>query len=296
MSTIIMSQCWPLQQLSVTQKAVLISLADQANDDGVCWPAIGTIAKRCCMSERAVRTAMDHLEAVGLLSRERRFNSSNVYSVTPAKFDASAVGTKAKRKAAKACTAPGAGGASDAGGAPDAVGGAPAAGGPARGAGLEVRPVPPNRHITIIEPSDEPSFPAVLPDAPPVVESETELQAACRAAWTAYAMAYRERHGAMPVRNAKVNANVKQLVKRLGVVEAPQVAGWFLRVNERMVVQGMHDLGLLLARCEAYRTQWATGRQMTATSAQQADQTQSNLSAAEEAKAILAQGRARNAG
>ena len=136
----------------------------------------------------------------------------------------------------------------------------------------------------------------VLPDAPPVVESETELQAACRATWTAYAMAYRERHGAMPVRNAKVNANVKQLVKRLGVVEAPQVAGWFLRVNERMVVQGMHDLGLLLARCEAYRTQWATGRQMTATSAQQADQTQSNLSAAEEAKAILAQGRARNAG
>ncbi len=296
MSTIIMSQCWPLQGLSVTQKAVLISLADQANDDGVCWPAIGTISKRCCMSERAVRTAMDHLEAVGLLSRERRFNSSNVYSVTPAKFDAAATGTKSTRKGAKQTPAAGAGGAADAGGAPDAVGGAPAAGGPARGAGPEVRPVPPNRNKTIIEPSDEPSFPAVLTDAPPVVESETELQAACRATWTAYAMAYRERHGAMPVRNAKVNANVKQLVKRLGAVEAPQVAGWFLRVNERMVVQGMHDLGLLLARCEAYRTQWATGRQMTATSAQQADQTQSNLSAAAEAKAILAQGRARNAG
>ncbi|WP_254918077.1 helix-turn-helix domain-containing protein [Stenotrophomonas pavanii] len=70
MSTIIMSQCWPLQGLSVTQKAVLISLADQANDDGVCWPAVGTIAARCCMSARAVRTAMDHLEAVGLLTRD----------------------------------------------------------------------------------------------------------------------------------------------------------------------------------------------------------------------------------
>ncbi|MFK3846632.1 helix-turn-helix domain-containing protein [Stenotrophomonas sp. NPDC078853] len=296
MSTIIMSQCWPLQQLSVTQKAVLISLADQANDDGVCWPAIGTIAKRCCMSERAVRTAMDHLEAVGLLSRERRFNSSNVYSVTPAKFDASAAGTKAKRKAAKSSTAPGAGDAPGAGGAPDAPGDAPAAGGLARGAGLEVRPVPPNRHITIIEPSDEPSFPAVLSDAPPVVESETELQAACRATWVAYALAYRDRYGASPVRNVKVNANVKQIVQRLGRAEAPQVATWFLTVNERYVVQGMHDLGLLLARCEAYRTQWATGRQMTATSAQHADQTQSNLGAAAEAKAILAKGRARNAG
>ncbi len=296
MSTIIMSQCWPLQSLSVTQKAVLISLADQANDDGVCWPAIGTIAKRCCMSERAVRTAMDHLEAVGLLSRERRFNSSNVYSVTPAKFDASAAGTKAKRKAKKSGAAPGAGGAADAGGAPAAPGGAPAAGAPARGAGLEVRPVPPNRHITPIEPSGEPSFPAALPGTPPVADSETELQAACRATWTAYAIAYRARHGATPVRNAKVNANVKQIVQRLGHAEAPLVAGWFLRVNERLVVQGMHDLGLLLARCEAYRTQWATNRQVTETSARQTDQTQSNVSAADEAKAILRQGRAANAG
>lgn len=296
MSTIVMSQCWPLQGLSVTQKAVLISLADQANDDGVCWPAINTIATRCCMSARAVRSAMDHLEQVGLLTRERRFNSSNVYSVTPAKFDASAASSKGRRKSGKAGDASGAGDAPRTGGAPDAVGGAPRAGGEAAGAGPEVRPVPPNRNKTIIEPSDEPSLPAVLTDAPPVGESETELQAACRATWSAYAVAYRDRHGTLPVRNAKVNANVKQLVKRLGAAEAPLVAQWFLRVNERMVVQGMHDLGLLLARCEAYRTQWVTNRQVTETSARQTDQTQSNLSAADEAKALLRQGRARNAG
>jgi hypothetical protein len=108
-------------------------------------------------------------------------------------------------------------------------------------------------------------------------------------------VAYRNRHGAMPVRNAKVNSNVKQIVQRLGRLEAPQVAGWFLRVNERMVVQGMHDLGLLLARCETYRTQWATGRQVTETSARHADQTQSNVSAADEAKALLRKGRAAHA-
>lgn len=295
MSTIIMSQCWPLQGLSVTQKAVLISLADQANDDGVCWPAIGTIANRCCMSERAVRTAMDHLDAVGLLSRERRFNSSNVYSVTPAKFDASATGTKARRKAAKPGAAPGAVGAADAGGAPAAVGDAPAAGGPARGAGLEVRPVPPNRNKTIIEPSDEPSVPAL---AAPLSKAdlEAQMQEACKQTWAAYRMAYRLRHGVDPVRNAKVNTNVRDLVKRLGREEAPQVAGWFVGVNEQYAVKRMHDLGVLLAGAEAYRTQWATGRQVTATSAQHTDQTQSNLSAADEAKAILAKGRARNAG
>jgi hypothetical protein len=299
MSTIIMSQCWPLQGLSVTQKAVLISLADQANDEGSCWPAIATIGKRCCMSARAVRTAMDHLEAVGILTRERRFNSSNVYSVTPEKFNPAAVAPKGKRKSAKSGGASGAGAAPHAGGAPGAVGGAPGAGGGAAGAGLEVRPVPPNRHITLIEPSGEPSgepsIPAGLPAAPPVEESETDVQAACRATWTAYARAYGERHGVSPVRNAKVNGNVRQLVKRLGHAEAPLVAAWFLRVNERYVVQGMHDLGLLLARCEAYRTQWATGRQMTQTSAQQQDQTQSNASAADEAIGMLRARRAGNA-
>ncbi|MDT3432321.1 helix-turn-helix domain-containing protein [Stenotrophomonas maltophilia] len=296
MSTIIMSQCWPLQGLSVTQKAVLISLADQANDDGVCWPAVGTIAARCCMSARAVRTAMDHLEAVGLLTRDRRFNSSTVYKVTPANFDKAAAPSKAGRKSGKAGTAPGAGAAPHAGGAPAAGGDAPHAGGDAPGAGLGVRPVPPNRHITLNEPSGEPSFPAGLPAAPLALVSETDLQAACRATWTAYASAYRDRHGVAPVRNAKVNSNVRQIVQRLGHGEAPLVAAWFLTVNERYVVQNMHDLGALLAKCEVYRTQWATGRQVTEEAARQTDKTQTNLSAADAAKALLAQRRAAHAG
>ena len=296
MSTIIMSQCWPLQGLSVTQKAVLISLADQANDDGVCWPAVGTIAARCCMSARAVRSAMDHLEAVGLLARDRRFNSSTVYSVTPAKFNAAAAPSKGTRKTGKNGTAPGAGAAPRAGGAPAAGGDAPHAGGDAPGAGLGVRPVPPNRHITLNEPSGEPSFPAGLPAAPLAVVSETDLQAACRATWAAYASAYRDRHGVAPVRNAKVNSNVRQIVQRLGHGEAPLVAAWFLTVNERYVVQNMHDLGALLAKCEAYRTQWATGRQVTEEAARQTDKTQTNLGAADAAKALLAQRRAAHAG
>ncbi|MBH1671622.1 helix-turn-helix domain-containing protein [Stenotrophomonas maltophilia] len=296
MSTIIMSQCWPLQTLSVTQKAVLISLADQANDDGVCWPAVGTIAARCCMSARAVRTAMDHLEAVGLLTRDRRFNSSTVYKVTPANFDKAAAPSKAGRKSGKAGTAPGAGAAPHAGGAPAAGGDAPHAGGDAPGAGLGVRPVPPNRHITLNEPSGEPSSPAGLPAAPLAVDSETDLQAACRATWAAYATAYRTRHGVAPVRNAKVNSNVRQIVQRLGHTEAPLVAAWFLTVNERYVVQNMHDLGALLTKCEAYRTQWATGRQVTEEAARQTDKTQTNLGAADAAKALLAQRRAAHAG
>lgn len=288
MSTIIMSQCWPLQGLSVTQKAVLISLADQANDDGVCWPAVGTIAARCCMSARAVRSAMDHLEAVGLLARDRRFNSSNVYSVTPAKFNAAAAPSKGTRKTAKNGTAPGAGAAPHAGGAPDAVGDAPGAGGEAGGAGLEVRPVPPNRHITLIEPSEEPPFAPPLAPPPTKADLEEQMQLACRAVWAAYATAYRARYQVAPVRNAKVNGQVRELVKRIGQSEAPVVAAWFVRsVSEHAVVKACHDVGSLLFRAEAYRTQWLTNRQVTDTSARQQDQTQANASAADDAKAML---------
>lgn len=119
------------------------------------------------------------------------------------------------------------------------------------------------------------------------VDLETALQSACRATWRAYSNAYAARHGAAPVRNAKVNANVKQLVQRLGHSEAPLVAEWFLSVNEAYVVRNMHDIGLLVAKAEAYRTQWATGRTMTETRARQVDKTQANLSAADEAVALL---------
>ncbi len=118
-------------------------------------------------------------------------------------------------------------------------------------------------------------------------DHETELQAACRATWRSYSDAYAERHGTAPVRNAKVNANVKQLVQRLGHSEAALVAEWFLTVNEAYVVRNMHDIGLLVAKAEAYRTQWATGRTMTETRARQVDKTQANLSAADEAVALL---------
>lgn len=120
-------------------------------------------------------------------------------------------------------------------------------------------------------------IPAAAPTAPPPGASlvvpakpkkakaepagETELQAACRSTWAAYASAYTARYGAAPVRNAKVNSAVKAFVMRLGHDESPAVAAFFVeRVSEAAVVRSTHDFGLLLNRCESYRTQWATGR------------------------------------
>lgn len=131
------------------------------------------------------------------------------------------------------------------------------------------------------------ALPVVLSKEKQADDSETVFQAKCRTAWTMYKAAYRNRYGTDPVRNAKVNTQVKQLVKRLGE-EAAMVAEFYVyNVNERFVVQKTHDLGLLLSSAESYRTQWATGRSMTSTRAQQIDSTQANASAADEAIAML---------
>lgn len=86
MSTIIMSACWPIQGMSAPQKAVLISLADMANDDGVCWPSIARIAMRTCLSERTVQNAIKWLIDAQILTVTERAGRSTVYTVTPAAY------------------------------------------------------------------------------------------------------------------------------------------------------------------------------------------------------------------
>lgn len=65
------------------RKLVLIKLADQANDQGECWPSFAHIADQCEMSRRSVIGHIKALEGMGFLTTERRAgekgNSSNVY-------------------------------------------------------------------------------------------------------------------------------------------------------------------------------------------------------------------------
>ena len=83
MSVHYLSACWKLEGLTSTQKFVLVSLADQANDEGVCWPSIGSIAQRTCLTERAVQLAMRELIALNLVQKDERVNRSSVFTVTP---------------------------------------------------------------------------------------------------------------------------------------------------------------------------------------------------------------------
>jgi len=77
-----MSACWPLQ-MPPTQKSVLISLADNANDHGECWPSIAKIAERTCFSERAVQNAIKWLEAEQVVLADRSNGRHTRYMLVP---------------------------------------------------------------------------------------------------------------------------------------------------------------------------------------------------------------------
>lgn len=236
MSTIIMSACWPLQGMSPAQKAVLISLADQANDQGVCWPAVDSIATRCCLSKRAVQQAIKWLRGAGIVSVEERQGRSTMYSVTPAAY-----APQQEMHPRSKCTR--------AGNAPTPADAAPP---PPQ----DLHPTPADAAPrTVIEPTREPSG-NLLPTRSGSATDEA-MQEACRSVWAAYRAAYEARWSVQPVRNAKVNSQVKQLVAALGG-EAPAVAAFFVGLDDKFLVDSCHEFGLLLAKAGAYRTKWAT--------------------------------------
>ena len=83
MSIAAMNWVWR-QRLPPTPKLVLMSLGDAADDHGVCWPSVPTVARKCCVSTRTVRRIMKELEASGKIRRDPRFRkdgsqTSNCY-------------------------------------------------------------------------------------------------------------------------------------------------------------------------------------------------------------------------
>ena len=118
---------------------------------------------------------------------------------------------------------------------------------------------------------------------------KTELQQAAGETWNAYANAYFTRYGTEPVRNAKTNALINQLVQRLGAEAAPHVSTYYLAMNKTFYVSSLHPLGVLVKDCESIHTQWATNRQMTDTRSRQIDQSQANFDVADEAMRIYEQ-------
>ena len=85
MSTLIMAACWPID-IPSTQKFVLISLADNANDNGICWPSIPTICRRTSLHRATVLRAISWLTEHGYLAVNRDIGRHNSYRIAVGSF------------------------------------------------------------------------------------------------------------------------------------------------------------------------------------------------------------------
>lgn len=85
MSIKLMSAAWDLD-LPQTEKMVLLALCDHANDDGFCWPSMGRLARRCGVSDRTVRNAMNRLEEQEIVKRHGMAGRANHFQIDPGKI------------------------------------------------------------------------------------------------------------------------------------------------------------------------------------------------------------------
>ncbi|EHL6434465.1 helix-turn-helix domain-containing protein [Escherichia coli] len=86
MSMNLMSKAMNIKVGNPLRKLVLIKLADNANDNGECWPSYQHVADQCEVSRSTVKSHIRALEEMGLLKREFRrkgeLNQSNVFYLT----------------------------------------------------------------------------------------------------------------------------------------------------------------------------------------------------------------------
>ena len=285
MSMTLMVAAMKLRVGNPLRKLVLIKLADNASDVGECWPSYQHIADQCEISKRSV---MNHITALcesGLLRKEIRKggpkgNSSNVYFLTLDGGAPPAPGVVQKIHPGSAADAP-----------PSeyaALGGSAGAA-PRISHSLEpviepvIEPITPQASAKVVTGQVVPFAQQPRCEIPADMPGPKDQTCKTFKAWANYAMAYRKRYDAWPVWNAKVAGQVGQLIERLGADVAHHVAAYFLTIDDSRLINGCHGIGDLLAKAEAYHTQWSTNRRMNSTTAQQIERKQANLTAGQDA-------------
>ncbi len=121
------------------------------------------------------------------------------------------------------------------------------------------------------DPSQPPSTVSASSKPPRKRASKPAGKSKSAETWARYAEAYAARYGAQPVRNARVNGQLAQLVGRLGADEAPAVAAFYVQTRTSLYVAAKHCTDLLLRDAEKLRTEWATGNVTYQRDAREAD-------------------------
>ena len=78
-------QIWASTALShPTDRLMLLALAEHADDEGLCWPSVETLQRRCSLkTRRGARKVLERLDQGGFIERIERPGRSNVYRIKP---------------------------------------------------------------------------------------------------------------------------------------------------------------------------------------------------------------------
>jgi hypothetical protein len=105
---------------------------------------------------------------------------------------------------------------------------------------------------------DAPRTRELLPEIP-----KRKEPAPTNATWEAYREAYNQRYHVDPTRNATVNGQLANFIKRVPSEEAPAIAAFYVEHNHGLYLNSGHAIGLLLRDAEKLRTEWLTGKRIT---------------------------------
>ena len=80
-----MGYVWDVQDLSLSEKLILLAYADHARHDGThIWPSRGTVARMSGCSPRTVQRVTQSLQERGMLLLEGKHSSGTLSSAVPA--------------------------------------------------------------------------------------------------------------------------------------------------------------------------------------------------------------------
>lgn len=266
-------------KLKPTEKVVLLMLADTADAFDETYPSNARLAALCNISERTVMRAKQKLEELGLIAQKARYRDgvqlSNNYRLHVSKPVPEALqvrlpkgGDKLSpyRNSKTAAQNQGGDNLTPLNTANNSVGGdthvTPGVTNQAdrgdtgvtrgvtktaEGGDTHVTQNPLNPHLTHQEPTlQQGKKPSREPVTNPV--------------WDAYADEYRKRYGVQPIRNRTVNGQLAQFVQRVGQQDAPDIARFFVTLDERFYCQGRHTVGQMLSDAEKLAPMWQGGQ------------------------------------
>lgn len=76
-----MAEAMKISSLDALTKWLLVNICDHANEDGICWPSLNTLARKTCMSKASVARKLNLLEQAGYISRKQTPYASTTYHI-----------------------------------------------------------------------------------------------------------------------------------------------------------------------------------------------------------------------